>query len=284
VKEWWVVYYLDTNALVSLRGHLSALRGTCFTSVLTLLEILKNTTAKNFERKREFVVPLLESQLPIDWATPNERVSLGFDVIKLRKQFKDQFRPMVEQFKYASSYDDFIQTVDHGVFSFDDINATLQILVESLKSTLVSMQNACEPKLSIDQIRKLAVEQGYDGLAKTLEKRNAEHIYEAVKFHAELVSKHLPEDAGEFTIPLLLTNYNGSLDRYFCAFAFYMRKRILFKESPKDNDLIDIQHLVYLRNRTCKIVTDDKMILDVCRSLFPRACTGVEDFKSRFLQ
>jgi hypothetical protein len=58
-------------------------------------------------------------------------------------------------------------------------------------------------------------------------------------------------------------------------------KRLAHRQTPARNDLGDVTHLLYLKNRTVKLVTDDRFLAEVMAEIAPtRVCTSQKYLKT----
>ena len=85
-----------------------------------------------------------------------------------------------------------------------------------------------------------------------------------------LASHFFPAIAQEKTRELYLS-YDGALRYYLMALSYYQENRLVYSKVPAHNDFLDLEHFVYLRrSRSVRMVSDDKLICDICHALWPR--------------
>jgi len=85
-----------------------------------------------------------------------------------------------------------------------------------------------------------------------------------------LASHFFPGVVQEKMLELYLS-YDGSLSYYLAALAYYQENRLVYSKIPAHNDFLDLEHFVYLRSsRSVRMVSDDKLIGDICHALWPR--------------
>lgn len=279
------MYYLETNALVNIIDRLGEINsvGKCYSSILTLLEILKNTTETNFQQKKRVICRIVESPLPIDYDIPIEKIQNAFGVGNIKKRYKDRFIPLLELIIKCDTLGEIFDYLSVNSTSFTEINGIFSVYENALNSFFSEEKyEEYMPKLTKKMINKRIAEENIQFTREFLEQTNWDKILTGVFFHAGLIAECFPENLASSSLPLIISRYDWSLDRYFCAFLYYFRKRILFREQNKRNDLVDLQHFLYLQNETCKIVTSDKMILKICKLLFPRSCLDFHEFQHKF--
>jgi len=64
-------------------------------------------------------------------------------------------------------------------------------------------------------------------------------------------------------------SYNNKMDIYLEAFSYYSKNKIFINGSIGKNDCFDINHFLYLYdNVNDKIVTNDNLIINICKNCF----------------
>jgi hypothetical protein len=75
----------------------------------------------------------------------------------------------------------------------------------------------------------------------------------------------------------LLQNYDHSLDVHFLCSNYFTGSKIIYKNSPGKNDLLDLCHLMYVKQAD-KIVTNDKMLLNIMGKVCPDNIISADEF------
>ena len=73
-------------------------------------------------------------------------------------------------------------------------------------------------------------------------------------------------------------SYTGGIDYFIEALSYYAEKRMMDNQFPEKNDIFDLTHFLYLRNKpVIKLVSDDNLIQELCSKLGPRRGLKTED-------
>ncbi len=77
------MYYLETNAIIKLGKKLKAVTKSvkCYTSFLTIMELLKGTTEATYQSVRSRLQIIKDSGIRIDWYSPSRREIAAYTAI-----------------------------------------------------------------------------------------------------------------------------------------------------------------------------------------------------------
>jgi hypothetical protein len=87
-----------------------------------------------------------------------------------------------------------------------------------------------------------------------------------IHYHASKIQEYPFESR---TLKEIISSYDGSINIYLFISSYYVDQKVSSKNSPAKNDYLDLFHLIYLKNAVDKIVSDDKMLHQFMKKLFP---------------
>lgn len=280
-------YYLDTNALYALANYMDKFTNNSSVnlSLLNIKELIsKVKDEKDFIRRREVIRKIKKNNLNIYPYLPIECVAKAF--------------------KLDISEIELIENLKVGLWKQMKIMAdsdTLDIYIEKLKEEGVDLFELLEfdKNKKTENFLKLNKEldigkRQYNDVKKSQEestKYTEIDIEEALGLKESKVDKEVHEKKKKILTDMLndcniyytdedlekqLLLYDGELTAFLLGIELYCFARCSTGKCAGKNDLLDITHLLYLRNENDIIVSDDK-IFDVA-TVFNQKI-GIEEFK-----
>lgn len=259
-------YYLETNALYSIDKINKICGDNCFTSVFSLFELLSGLRTENFNKRRNLIVKLKESQIGIDKKFPEEIIFDSFDIIRDYEFVEDRVSALniqlqgiidsknftdFETFNKSNQIDfnfDFFRFMDNK-WNDGFVNATFKGN-KRIKKVLEK-----ENKVIFDNGQIIRLKNNKD-LKKLFEfEPTLSKSISIVAFAGFIKSKGIDSTEKE-----IYESYNGLIEQYIQCISDYSDDKMIKYETPSKNDFSDLTHLLYLRNDKEKaIVTDDKI-------------------------
>ncbi len=278
------MYYLETNSLISLKNKLQtlALSRKCYTSSLTIVEILKYMNERSFYVKRNLLLALRESTIRIDWDLPSYKSFSAFPASRNTGDKSDELKTIHAFILSSKSYEEFlkkqeetkiqttIETISKYCGFFDSVlaealSAARQMvpdvskrqgkeLFNFLTNNLYGIDTGELKNISRDSMLRLSLDRHSWMLALSENPSDPASIFSAIR-----------------------SSYNGSLDAYFEVSSFYTLRKLMLQEDYRKNDTFDLTHFMYLQNRACKMTSDDNLVKYLARELLSgRARTVAE--------
>jgi hypothetical protein len=267
------MYYLETSSLRRLTGELKNYQPcqNWFTSGLSISELLSGMSNENFIRRRNILRTILDSKLGIMWESPIEMIWSAFSALEYPAVWSRDLKSLAEIIKESPSLDD--------------------VAVKCQTANLtISLENLREVDVLSTKIIRLIFSKGLDFMDKMVGLRAARSVYKKVisQFPCNLSEKlrqrslfgcliQIAEGIvsgfpnSSIDISQLLMSYTGSLQYYIEAVYYYTEHMIIESRTPDKNDCLDLSHFLYLQgNATTKMVSDDKLITNICADLWPR--------------
>ncbi len=286
------IFYLETSALRRLASHLQDISyaKNAFTSCLAVFELLSGIDQNNYSSRRNILSKVSQSKLRIDWDMPPDKVCSAFTP----KQS-------------GGLYADEIKKILHAVLESETLEQADQSCKKAGYGVAITGLRFMDDTLSKDHIQEYG--EGIRRFRGDWSFRTADTLYRFT--HGELrdktdlpyelrqsfrktrtssvltalcyglASHFFPTVVREKTLELYLS-YDGSLNYYLEAASYYQEDRLVYSKLPAHNDFLDLEHFIYLRSsRSVRMVSDDKLISDICRALWPRIGYTSDGFIAR---
>jgi len=259
-------YYLETNALYSIEKILKVDNCSCFTSILSLFELVSGTKIENFNTRKNILNKIINSNISIDWEMPEKIVFDSFNAAndyEFNDERVDALKKLIDEILYSDSFDDFAnskqfnsQTYSFEYFKNLDfswnkgfIDATIKgnrrIKSELRESNRGFVLNGVvyELKDNKDLVNLFAYE---PSLSRSVS---------IFAFCGMIKNRGIDKSEQE-----IYESYNGLIDNYIEIISEFCDNKMIMHGAPATNDFSDLTHLVYLRNfRDVTIVSDDKI-------------------------
>jgi hypothetical protein len=275
-------YYLETNALRQLSGKLDSLGKNCFTSALSILELVSGISNDQFTIRQRTLKNIFLSNTIINWDLIEAAQAEAFPGV----QYINDNRPdslkklcqiIIDSNDYQESHDAALK-LDHDFQFFRSLDKSysdnfIQTTVagnRKIKKVVEDSKNSFAGDLIYDMAVQFQKKMQYDY------KLNEAMILFVI---SENLSKaiRMNSNTGKTNHNNLYHSYNGKIDIFIKAFAAFCAKKSSEHNAPAKNDFIDLYHLSYLKDDSFQIVTDDKMLLKICPNSI-----SVGDFKSKY--
>jgi hypothetical protein len=258
-------YYLETNALRQLSANLSQLTSNCFTSGLSILELISGINEREFNLRKKVISNLFNSRIPIIWDLPEKVTARSFTEID-----------------FIDYRTDGLKLICKTLIESDNLE-TLSQKIKNEKYDLAFFRNL-DQHYSERFIK--ATSDGNNNLNKVLEKTKTkpygEFTFPVAKSFVDTLpeNENLNESITLFAITENLVDgieldkgtqdidrtkiydsYNGNINIFIKVFSNYTANKGKLRNIPAKNDFIDLHHLMYLGNNVgIAIVTNDKML------------------------
>jgi hypothetical protein len=278
-----MIYYLETSAVYALNGYLvrdnGVAKAVCYSSFLSVFELLSGMTERTYERRKAILKNLLDSHISIDWDTPRELMAEAFGQVMLLDKWKQKVHRLA---LIVSESKDFMSAVKIS----EEDNTSLSISDAANADEILSTRHSLEVQEKIQQmrrqvpeteIRKISEQLLTDPSAKRgLRTENVTALFWDLAVH---VATNMPGVDPVESLRRVAISYTGSANKFLFADAVRQERSLLSGETPGKNDFIDISHLLYLKSPAQYLITNDKLLLDICAELFSECVFSVEDLR-----
>lgn len=106
-------------------------------------------------------------------------------------------------------------------------------------------------------------------------------LYDLIVYFAEsLIKQNSVIKVKDKSLKDLINAYDHSLDIYFICVGYFSGTKIIFKNAPSRNDFFDLSHLMFLRNKSDIIVSNDLMLLKLLNKFYPKNILSISNFES----
>jgi len=265
--------YLETSVIRSLTKHLdnSYIKDRCFTSTLTLLELI--TDLKNDFYIRRNCVDKIIANITVDWQFPEAIVADAFPLLKGSENREFDFQILCNMLRNSKSYNDYINEIEALDLKYDltyfieadkyHANNFVKASVGIINDTNKLMEKGLDSRtLDLDEPLIINRRKDYFTLHNEYRKYNEAWTIEAL---CDMYVKGLKLDETEKAAERLYDSYNGKIDFYVIAYSYYNISKISRGNVSSINDRTDLEHFLYLRNDSdLKISSNDKLIRSIC--------------------
>jgi hypothetical protein len=259
-------YYLDTVAARSLTKDMQNAKDLCFTSALTMIELvtgLDNKKKKEGIHRRATLKAVTTSKIEIYWKDPLEIIVDCFAGFSHKESWMADLQTLVKEAISSIDFPDFLKRVDNLKTKFEDFKN----FDKDLSTGFIGSVSG--------QIQKLRKEQKDSG-----EKVN--YIVREVKLIAAIVdyiSSRLAQGLTSEQKHNAVATYNGGIDIFLLAWKSYSEEKANQLADPGKNDWADLHHLMYLGNdKNITFVTNDKLLCYTLDKIGIK-CISVEEMR-----
>jgi len=270
-------YYLETNAIIQLESQILEIHNInkCYTSCLSILELIKNLNDKNFNRQKQRLTWIKESGLKIDWSFIYSKIA----------------------YSYGFSVKDVFQSGLKHVYSLILNNYTLQDLLcdPDSKETLdwvdaFSFQANSEVRSSMNNIANQSITKNqYPSRKRKAVIKFVESKFPQMKalvdnqdVNIRLFANTARRAANKencLSIDDVAKRYNHLLDYFLIASGEYFQNMFREDWAIKKNDLLDICHFIYLQKSSVMVSNDQRILMVSRKILGNKKAFTVDDFK-----
>jgi len=250
-----------------------------------MFELLSGLSEEEYLLRKAVITNVLESSIPIDWDFPLDLLYKAFNFVD-----------------WASGYPAAVKKACEAVATSSRLEDVETELISDKETLSLSDLRALDYHLCSKQIEEFRV--GRDAFMEFVDAKEARKIYELINnklfpevtfppqvvelFHREhkrftifQLAYHIANELqlGDIsnTALTVFRSYNNTLDYYFDVTTYFFENRVVYNREPRRNDVFDIAHFMYLKNsKSTKIVSDDKLVKEICLNLWPRKYVSVE--------
>lgn len=244
-----------------------------------MFELLSGITEQDYRIRKSIISSVISSKIFIDWSFPIDLIYKAFDYVKWDSGYPRAIQKACENLATSTDLESAKKSLVSGndslslndLANMDKLLSNLQ--VEYFESSKVAFDQMFggKSKATIYELLHNKLKDGPrlpDSLINTMEN-------EKIKFSifqlALAISQELDDKNCLQTVQDIYFSYNGSLRYYFEVSAYFFENRVAYNHGIKKNDVFDIAHFMYLKDSdVTKIVSDDKLVKEVCIALWPR--------------
>jgi hypothetical protein len=263
-------YYLDTNAVYNIRNIPEPVLANCFSSVMTLIELVSGIKDRDsYQRRKAILSLILKYKLTIDWAMPEEIIFNSFDVFEeyefneLRTEELEKLIAFLVQSETYELYNaSTIYNAEFGHSYFKSIDDSMsKRFIDSTNFGIKEMKNLLNSDQSNNKLE-------YNGNSYNIDTTKAlsdfltnfPEVNYAFTINALATMIFNLSKIEGFTIEDVFGSYNGLVNIYISFMSKYSIYKLANQELPAKNDFIDITHILYMKNDlTTKVISDDKI-------------------------
>lgn len=270
-------FYLETNSLRGLNKELNKLSNDCFTSSLSIFELIADVTQsdKEFNIRKSVIKNLLNSNIIINWDSHKSIKAKSFpqitfsdaETIGLKELTFDLINcENIESFKKISEK----KKYNHSFFNKLDKLYSSSFIESTVKANIKYKKNIKEDKTFVSEhfLKNLALDR---------ELNESITLFIIVNDMMDALEKQL--NLKDIDRAKIFASYNGNMDVYLKHFSYYTAIKGAELKTPAKNDYIDLLHLIYLGNGLeSKIVTNDNLLKKLDESI------SIEDFKKIYFK
>lgn len=247
-------YYIETNALYSIKKIPLGKIKESFTSSLAIFELISGINKANFDKRKNILVNIQNSSLQIAWLMPEELMFRSFSALEGYGFIEERVPRLKNLFYKINKYDSFNSFCTSQDYIDFEYFREMDIILNTdfLKATSEGNIHIYE---SVDTSQNPSI-------------NKSQYINEIVN-HLPLLNKsisvfavviNIQKSVPDISKESLYSSYNGYIDIFINGFTDFTHNKILKFENSKNNDLIDLYHLLYLtNNKDYLLVSNDKI-------------------------
>ncbi|OAQ41967.1 hypothetical protein A5893_02280 [Pedobacter psychrophilus] len=260
-------YYLETNALYNIKNISVDTIKNCYTSVLSIIELVSGIKDDSSYRKRKAILNLVfESKITIDFAMPDEIIFNSFDIFtdyEFIEERIDLLLVLVKSLIESESYDYYIKSdqynhrLGHEYFKNIDNEMSKRFIFSSNLGAKAMRQT-----ISIDSYNNAVIIDNKEfNLNST--KKLGDFFDQFPELNSSMTINALSKmilnfsKIEDFSLEDVYNSYNGLVKTYVSFFSKYCITLIVNGGSPAKNDFVDLTHLIYMKNNLDTIIISD---------------------------
>jgi len=267
-------YYLETNSLRSLNKKLNLLSNDCFTSGLSIFELISDITKseKEFNIRKSVIRNVLKSELIINWDSQKTIKAKAFPGITFKDSEMDGLKELTTSLIECKTLTEFLEITKEKKYNqnfFKDLDNLYS--KHFINSTAIGNEKFKKHTKDDDSLKS---KEFLNNLKDNSILNESITLFNIVNDMVDAMEKQLKIKVDRAKI---YDSYNGSISVFIKHFSYYTADKGAKLDLPARNDFLDLLHLIYLGNgENIKIVTKDKLLekLDVAIS--------IEDFKKLY--
>ena len=270
--------YLETNAIRKLSSHLNQIKRSypgCFTSSLTVVELLTGIDKKDYFVRKQAMKNTFMSGIDIIWDLPEKKVADSFTCMNIDEYRASDLKMLAVIFSECESKEEMNNLIKKTNLKFDFeyfINSQ-----QSWRNTFIKghlMRKDSVKKLFESDNREGFIFHPPDSILNRKEYYtlwNDKHFrfnfwFTVLSLAETFCDENLPTDEFEKQADVIYNSYNGSINNYVAAYSYYDIEKISTLDIAERNDVFDLQHFLYTDKDTT-IVSNDMLILKICDKL-----------------
>ena len=276
------IHYLETNAIRVLANKLISqpYLDSCFTSILSICELLSGITDEtSFARRKGIIRKVYFSKIPADLDMPETKMLKAYS-IPYETKLNDKIILLGALCIAAKSYQEYLSVIQKSELLeyWDFLKKYDENCDSKFKESFKSRQESfdySDPHMIPDFRNKWGSLNNNKGL-------RARILNDLIVYFAESFLK--PGSAlpiKDKSLKDFVSSYDHSLDIYFMCIGYFSGTKIVFKNAPSRNDYFDLCHLMYLRNNSNIIVSNDRMLIDLMNKCNPHNILSINDFQRK---
>lgn len=276
------MYYLETNSLRILANKILIkpyYLENCFTSILSVCELLSGiTNDKTFTQRKGILRKVYFSKINADLDMPETKIYKAYR-IPLDSKINDKIILIGALCIASKSYAEYLNVIQKSNLSeyweflkIYDKNSNIKFK-ESFQTRQDNFDYS-DPNMIPDFNNR------WDNLNDNHDLRER-ILYDLIVYFAEsLIKPNSVIKVKDKSLKDIINAYDHSLDLYFLCIGYFSGTKIIFKNAPSRNDFFDLSHLMYLRNKSDIIVSNDSMLLKLLNKIHPKNILSISNFES----
>ncbi len=268
-------YYLETNAIRGLNKELNLLSNDCYTSALSIFELMAEITKneKEFNIRRSVIQNVLNSKVQINWDSHKTIKAKCFPQITFKDAETEGLKELTYDLIECESIEKFKKLTETKKYNQSFFNNLDKLYSTSFIESTIKGNTKFKKHIEDDENSKVILQ----SLPHNTELNEGITLFTIVNDIMDALEKQL--NLKNINRGKVFASYNGNMDIYIKHFSFYTAMKGAELKVPAKNDFLDLLHLIYLGNGSnCKIVTNDNFLKKMNESI------TIEDFKEVYLK
>ncbi|MCT4665013.1 MAG: hypothetical protein N4A45_07245 [Flavobacteriales bacterium] len=261
-------YYLETNALYSIEKICAENKKNLFTSIFSLYELVSGIKKDNFNRRKNILNKVKNSNIFIDREMPEKKIFDSFDITANYDYLEERVEPLMQ------IIDNVLSSESFEIFSNNDAYRTQKYNFDYFKNldntwSKGFIENTIKGNKWIkDIVQNGENEFNFNGINYKIDKnRDLDAFFTNEKISNQsftiyalgLMIKDKGIDSSDMEI---YESYNRLITDYIHAFSKFCANKMVTHNSPATNDFTDLTHLLYLKSTEESMIVSDDSIYD----------------------
>jgi hypothetical protein len=252
--------YFETNAMRKLAYKLldENFVKDKYTSILSLIELMSGICDnESFLLRKSIISKVIQSKIWIDLDLPDVVFLKAFGSQLNNYEIGQSVGKILDLINVSDNYFTFQEQIESNTLKsyWEFICVYDKNAREKFKEAITNNSVRSDTKLLIPEFKSRWVPENLDSI-----------LSKVIYYYASKTQSYPFESR---TLEEIINSYDHSINIYLFVSSYYIDQKVSSKNTPAKNDFLDLFHLIYLKNVDDKIVSDDKMLHQFMKILFP---------------
>lgn len=261
------MYYLDTVTIRKLSKELPQLKHNCFTSALSIFELISGISEKEFYIRKQVLKNLFDSQVPIIWELPEAMKAYAFPIIEIKESRVLGLKKICFELLRSESLETLILNTRNEIYNVSFFNQLDGIYSRGFIESTIKGNDTLKKIYNAEREKNGELFENFSkNFVKSLQSNEEMNNFITLQAIASYLSDFASKSNDIVTQEELVKSYNNGINTFIKAFSLFTAQKSAELGNPAKNDFVDLHHLLYLGNNpNYYIITDDKMVIKITK-------------------